>query len=142
MVRRSTDLARPLAADWIAAVPADSSVADRIKNAHPCGCGVRHLDHRARVALVAEIDKTAARTVAFLADRAAGGQGALVDLVIVLWPARPMLHALVPSGEEVAIHAGRIAALLDQLELHIARVRQGDGDVRVVVAHDRRRYNR
>ena len=134
MVRRSTDSARPLAADWIAAIPTDSSVADRIEDTHPCGRGVRHLDHRSRVALIAEIDKTAARTIALLADRVAGRQGALVDLVIVLWPARPMLHALMPSGEEVAIHAGRIAALLDQLKLHIARVGQGDGDVRVVVA--------
>src|SRR4029079_3062882 len=35
-----------------------------------------------------------------------------------------------------AIHARRFAALLDQLELHIPRVGQGDRDVRVVVAPD------
>src|SRR5437762_2570430 len=86
------------------------------------------------MALIAEIDETASRTVALLADRVAGSQGALVDLVIVLWPARPMLHTLMPTSEEIAIHARRFAALLDQLELHIPRVRQGDGDVRVVVA--------
>ena len=45
-----------------------------------------------------------------------------------------MLHALVPGGEEVAIHAGRATALLDQLELNIPRVGQGDGDVHVIVA--------
>ena len=45
-----------------------------------------------------------------------------------------MLHALVSAGEEVAIHAGSAATLLDQLELHVPRVRQGDGDVDVVIA--------
>ena len=37
-------------------------------------------------------------------------------------------------GEEVSIHAWRIAALLDQFQLHVARVRQGNRDMNAVVS--------
>jgi len=124
---------RPLAANRIATVPSDRCGTDCIEDAHPCGRSVRHLDHRAGVSLVVEIDEAAARAVALLADRVAGGQGTPVGFVIVLWPARPMLHALMARGEEVAIHAGSVAALLDQLELDVPGVGQGDGDMHIIV---------
>src|SRR5215475_10377192 len=95
---------------------------------------MRHLYHGAWVTLVAKINETSTRAVALLSDRVARGEGALVDLVIVLRPARPVLHALAPGSQEIAIHAGGIAALLDELELDIAGVRQRYGDVDVVVA--------
>ena len=72
------------------------------------------------MALIAEIDEAATRAVALLADCVSRGQGALIDLVIVLRSARPMLHALMPGSEEVAVHAGRVATLLDQFKLDIA----------------------
>ena len=134
MARQLSKLARPLTADRIAAVPSGRCGTDCVEDAHPRGRGVRHLDHRAGMALIAEIDKAAARTIAFLANRVAGGQRSLLDLVIIRWPARPVLHALMPSGEEVAIHAGRFATLLDQLKLHIPGVRQRDGDVGIIIA--------
>ena len=45
-----------------------------------------------------------------------------------------MLHPLVPGGEKITVHAWRVAALLDQFDLHIARIRQRDRHVNVVVA--------
>src|SRR5207302_1530340 len=39
--------------------------------------------------------------------------------------ARPVLHALMPGGEEIAIEARAVAALLDQFELHVAGIGEG-----------------
>src|SRR4051812_44685791 len=69
LAEADTGSTRPLGADRIAAVPACRSGTDRVENAHPRGRRVRHLDHRAWMALVAEIDEAAARAVALLADR-------------------------------------------------------------------------
>ena len=53
------------------------------------------------------------------ADLPTGCQRALADLMVVHRPARPMLHPLVAGGEEIAVKARHIVALLNQLELHI-----------------------
>src|SRR5262245_22326915 len=45
-----------------------------------------------------------------------------------------MLHAFMACSEKVAIHAGRRAALLDELELHVTRVGQRNRDVNAIVA--------
>src|SRR5262249_61516757 len=63
-----------------------------------------------------------------------GGNAPPINFVIVLGPTRPMLHALMPGGEEVAVHTRRTTALLDELELHVSRVGQCDRDVYIVVA--------
>src|SRR4029453_15008785 len=96
---------RPLATDRIVAVPSGRGDSDRVKDAHPCGCRVRHLNDSPRGVFIAEIDETTPRAVALLSHRVAGSQGAPVNLVIVLRPARPMLHALMAGGKEVAVHA-------------------------------------
>src|SRR5262249_32729724 len=54
------------------------------------------------------------------------------DLTVVHRPARPMLHPLVAGGEEIAVEARHIVALLDQLELHIARIGKGDRHLEIV----------
>src|SRR5262249_44990382 len=45
-----------------------------------------------------------------------------------------MLHTLMPGGKEVAVHAGRLTALLDELELHVPGVGQSDRDVHLIIA--------
>src|SRR5215469_4393577 len=43
-----------------------------------------------------------------------------------------MLHPLVTGGEEIAVEARHIIALLDQLELHIARIGKCDRHLEIV----------
>ena len=64
-----------------------------------------------------EVDETPARAVPLLAHRVAGGEGSPVDRVVILGPAQPVLQPLASRGEELSVHAGRVRALLDQLEL-------------------------
>src|SRR6266571_8993289 len=125
-------LTRPVQTDRIAPVPGERGFADLIEDAHPGRRRLGHLDDRARVALIEEIDEGAARGVAHLAEIPAGRQGALADLVVVDRPARPVLHPLMPRGEEIAVEAWGFAALLDQFELHIARIGERDRDLDVV----------
>src|SRR5262249_37897475 len=106
---------RPAPADRVAAVPADGGGADRVEDPAARLGHVGHLDHRSGMAFVPEIDEAAARAVALLADRVPRPKRLLQDVVVVDRPARPVLHALVTGSEEIAIHAGRRAALLDQL---------------------------
>ena len=117
-------------------LPSQPTAAARIwsKMRRRVGCQVRHLDDRARVALVLEIDETAARAVAFLSHGVAALERLPVQHVVVFRPARPVLEPLAPRSQEVAVHARRLAALLDQLDLHVARVRERDRHVKVVVA--------
>jgi hypothetical protein len=89
---------------------------------------------RSGVAFVAQIYERSARAFALLADRIAVRQRAPQVGLVVDRPAGPVLHALMPGGEEVAVHARGFAALLDQLDLHVAGIGQRDGDVNVVVA--------
>src|SRR6516165_2451754 len=125
---------RPLAPDRIVAVPSGCGDADCVEDTHPCGRRMRHLNDRPRVAFIAEIDEPTPRAVTLLSHRVAGRQGPLINLVIVFRPARPMLHALMPGGQEVAVHARCATALLDELELHVSGVGQSNRDVHVVVA--------
>src|SRR6185369_10719471 len=81
-----------------------------------------------------EIHEPPARAVAVLADRVSRCEGALQDFVVVDRPTRPVLHAFASGGEEVAVHAGRLATLLDELELNVARVGERDRHMDVVVA--------
>jgi hypothetical protein len=67
-----------------------------------------------------------------LADRPAVLDRPIEQFVIVHRPARPVLQALVPSGEKIAIHARRPVPLLDQLELHLAGIGQRYGNLDVV----------
>ena len=43
-----------------------------------------------------------------------------------------MLHALMPAGEEIPVEARAVAALLDQFELHVARICQRDRHLYIV----------
>src|SRR5437868_13115118 len=88
------DLAlRPVLADRVASVPADRRLAHRVEDAHAGRRRLGHLDNRAGVAFVEEIDEGTPRRVALLADLPAARQRAFADLMIVLRPARPVLHA-------------------------------------------------
>src|ERR1043165_4556566 len=118
---------RPLVADWIAPVPADRRFADRIEDAHAGRGRLGHFDHCAGMAFVQKIDERASGCVALLTDLPAALQGVLADCVVVLGPARPVLHSLMAGGQEVSVEARAIAALLDQFELHIARIGESDG---------------
>src|SRR3990172_2205844 len=125
---------RLLPADGIAAVPALGDRADLVEGAAARRRQVRHLDHRAWMALVPEIDEAPAGAVALLTRRVAAGERPLVQRVVVLGPARPVLQPLVPGRQEVTVHAGGIAALLDQLDLHVTRIGERDREVNAVVA--------
>ena len=125
---------RPLPPDRIAAVPVLGSGADLVEDAAARRRQVRHLDHGAGMALVPEIDEAPARAVALLAYRVAAGEGAPVERVVVLGPARPVLQPLVAGGQEVAPHAGGVAPLLDQLDLHVPGIGERDREVNAVVA--------
>src|SRR5204863_8302589 len=92
---------RPFVADWIAAVPADRRLAHRGEDAHAGRGRLGHLDHCAGMTLVQEIDKGSARRVALLADLPAALERPFADLVVVLGPARPMLHSLMPGAEKI-----------------------------------------
>src|SRR6266851_1957476 len=131
---RSSSALRPIQADRVAPVPIACGVADLIEDAHAGRCRLGHLDDRAGMAFIEEIDERAARGVALLADLPAGRQGARADLAVVHRPARPVLHPLMPRGEEIAVEAWGFAALLDQFELHIARIGEGGRDLDVVAA--------
>src|SRR4029077_3110751 len=72
---------RPIAADRIASVPADRPFAYRVEDAHAGRGRLGHLDDRAGMAFVQEIDERPARRVALLADLPAARQRALADLV-------------------------------------------------------------
>jgi hypothetical protein len=63
---------RPVDADGITPVPVQSCFAYLVKDAHTDGCRLRHLDDRARVPLIEEIDEGAARRVSLLANLPAG----------------------------------------------------------------------
>src|SRR6516162_1421498 len=101
--------ARPVAADRVAAIPIDRRLAHRIEDAAPRRCQLGHFDHGAWVALVQKIDEWPAWGFAPLADRPAVLDRPNEQFVIVLRPARPVLQALMPSGEKVAIHAGVVS---------------------------------
>src|ERR1044071_5977015 len=118
---------RPLVADWIAPVPADRGLADRFEDAHAGRGRLGHLDDRARMTLVQKIDEGAARRVALLTNLPAALERPLADCVVVLGPARPVLHSFMAGGEEVAVEARAVAALLDQFELYISRIGESDG---------------
>src|SRR6266851_650120 len=115
----------PVHPDRVAPVPAGRRLAHRVEDAHPGRRRLGHLDHRARMTFIEEIDERPAWGVALLADLPAALQRALADLMVVLRPARPVLHPLVAGGEKVAVEARAVAALLDQLQLHVARIGQG-----------------
>src|SRR5437868_14784635 len=106
----------PVHPDRVMPVPADRRLAHRVEDAHPGRRRLGHFDDRAGMAFVQEIDERPARRVALLADLPAAVQRALADLVVVLRPARPMLHPLMPGGEKIAVEARAVAALLDQLQ--------------------------
>src|SRR3981081_133479 len=125
---------RPVPTDRVAPVPIERRFADLVEDAHPGRHRLGHFDDRPGVTFVEEIDEGAARGVALLADLPAGRQGALADLVVVDRPARPVLHPLMAGAEEIAVEARAVAALLDQLELHIARIGESDRDLDVVAA--------
>src|SRR5438105_4207268 len=86
------------------------------------------------MAFVEEIDKRAARALAPLTDGPAALNGAVEQLMVILGPARPVLQALVTRREKFPIHARRIVALLDQLELHVAGIGQRYRQMDVVMA--------
>src|ERR1043166_8782995 len=117
---------RPLVADSIAPVPADRGFADRIADAHAGRGRLGHFAPPAGMTSVQKMDERAARRVALLADLPAALQGALADCVVVLGPARPVLHALMSGGEKVAVETRAVAALLDQFELHIPGIGESD----------------
>src|SRR5881227_1222401 len=123
---------RPFVADWIAAVPADCRRAHRIEDAHAGRGRLGHLDHCAGMTLVQEIDERPARRVALLTDLPAALECPFADLVIVLGPTRPVLHSLMTAREKIAVEAGTVAALLDELQLHVAGIGEGDRHLDVV----------
>src|SRR5258707_4859451 len=104
--------ARPVPADRVASVPAGGCFADRIEDAAPRRGQLGHLDDCAGMTLVEEIDERAARALAALADRPAVLHGPVEQLIVVLGPARPMLHRLVTGRDKLPIDAGRLVALL------------------------------
>src|SRR5262249_56876018 len=81
-----------------------------------------------------QINEAPARAVALLADRVSGCERPLQDVVVIDRPARPVLHAFASGRQEVSVHARRLAALLDELQLDVAGVREGDRDMDAVVA--------
>src|SRR5205823_9462595 len=70
--------------------------------------------------------------VALLADLPTAVQRPLADLVVVLRPTRPVLHALMAGVEKIAVEARAVAALLDQLQLHVAGIRECDRHLEIV----------
>src|SRR5262249_49968295 len=125
----------PLAAYGIATVPALSGRADLVEDAAARRREVGHLDDRAWMPLLGEVHEPPAGAIALLADGVAVGEGAFVARVVILGPARPVLQPLAPGGQEIPPHAGCRAPLLDQLELDIAGVGEGDGQMDTVVSH-------
>src|SRR5436305_14453118 len=123
---------RPFVADRIDAVPADCRRAHRIEDAHAGRGRLGHLDHRAGMTLVQKIDKGSARRVALLTDLPAALERPFADLVIVLGPTRPVLHSLMAAREKIAVEAGAVAALLDELQLHVAGIRERDRHLDIV----------
>src|SRR5882724_5945850 len=122
----------PVHPDRVAPVPADRGRAHRVEDAHPGRRRLGHLDDGAGMAFVEEINEWPARRVAFLADLPAALERALADLMIVLRPARPMLHPLMAGGEKISVEARAVAALLDQLQLHVAGIRECDRYLEIV----------
>ena len=96
------------------------SITHASEDALAARCEVGHLDDCARVTFVPEVDEAPTRAVALLTDGVAAGQGLLEPGVVVGGPTRPVLHAFMAGCEKVLVHAGCLAALLDQLQLHIA----------------------
>src|SRR5256885_2798949 len=123
---------RPFVADRIAAVPADCRRAHRIEDAHAGRGRLGHLDHRAGMTFVQKIDKGSARRVALLPALPAALERPLADLVVILGPTRPVLHSLMAAREKIAVEAGAVAALLDELQLHVAGIRERDRHLDVV----------
>src|ERR1051326_1524650 len=117
---------RPLVADWIASVPADRRFPDRFEDTHAGRGRLGHFDHCSGMTFVQKIDEGAAGRVALLTDLPATLQRPLADGVVVLGPARPGLHSFMAGGEEVAVEARAVAALLDQFELYISRIGKSD----------------
>src|SRR5436305_2723273 len=123
---------RPFVADWIAAVPADRRLAHRIEDAHAGRGRLGHLDHCAGMTFGQKIDKGPARRVALLTDLPAALERPFADLVIVLGPTRPVLHSLMAAREKIAVEAGAVAALLDELQLHLAGIGERDRHLDIV----------
>src|SRR6185369_4767568 len=119
-------------ADRVSAVPIRGSFAHRIEDAYAGRGRFGHLDDRAGMALVEEVDERATRRVALLADAPAVLERPVADLVVVDRPARPVLQAFMAGPEEVLVEARHAVALLDQFELHVARIGEGDRHLDVV----------
>src|ERR1051325_111930 len=113
---------RPILGDWVAAVPANCRLAHRVEDAHSGRGRLRHFDHRPGMTLVEKIDEGPARGIALLPDLPAVAERPFALCLVILGPARPVLHPLMPGREEIAIEAWRIATLLDQFELYIPRI--------------------
>src|SRR5258705_11865540 len=105
LVRGSPLALRPVLPDRVASVPADRRLAHRVEDAHPGRRRLGHFDDRAGMAFVQEVDERSARRVALLADLPAARQRTLADPIVVLRPARPLLHARMPGAEKVAVAA-------------------------------------
>src|ERR1039458_1102963 len=110
------------AADWIAAIPIRGSLTNHIEEAPSAWRQFRHFYCRPRSAFIPEINKRAASVGALLAHRVAVFQCAFIELIIIFRPARPVLHSFVPGSQELLIHAGRIAALMNQLKLDVSGI--------------------
>src|SRR5438270_2105137 len=123
---------RPFVADRIAAVPADRRRAHRIEDAHAGRGRLGHLDHRARMTFVQKIDKGSARRVALLTDLPAALERPFADLVVILGPTRPVLHSLMAGAEKISVEARAVAALLNELQLHVAGIGERDRHLDVV----------
>ena len=81
---------------------------------------MRHFDHGAGMPLIAKIDKTAPRAVALLTpqcSRRLRRVGVSRHSSLASSTNAAYLHA---RGKEVAIHAGRVATLLDQSKLNVS----------------------
>src|ERR1051325_2292550 len=112
---------RPILADWVAAVPSKRRLAHRVEDAHPGRGRLRHFDDRPGMSLVEKIDEGPARGIALLPDLPAVAERPFALCLVILGPARPVLHPLMPGREEIAIEAWRNATQLEQIEPDIPR---------------------
>jgi hypothetical protein len=96
------------------------------KEAPLTAADVGDLDHGSGMARRLEIGEPplGAADLSLMADDETGGDGEVVERLMVARPLGHVLQALAVSSKKIQIHGRRLVALLDQFDLEVAGIGQ------------------
>src|SRR5437870_12904081 len=112
--------------DRLGAIPAGGDLSDALEEPSLASADVGYFDHGAGVGLRVEIGEAAqlAADLPLVPHFVPKRQRAVVEALVIFSPVRHVLTPFPAGVQKLLVHRRRIVALLDQLDLEIAGIRQ------------------